>query len=92
MPSVGIRELKINLSRYVESVSQGDEVLITKHGRVVARLVSVQKRSPRLKDELATLAAEGLIRLPAERPGKRQRRLLRIMGLPMSEMVIEDRR
>lgn len=37
--TVGIRELKNRLSRYVAMVKQGERVQVTEHGRVVAELV-----------------------------------------------------
>ena len=36
---VGIRELRAGLSRYVEQVKQGEEIVVTDHGKPVARLV-----------------------------------------------------
>lgn len=36
---VGIRELRQNLSRYVEQVKQGTEFVVTERGREVARLI-----------------------------------------------------
>lgn len=39
MMSVGVRELKNNLSRYVRDVERGKRVAVTAHGRVVAELV-----------------------------------------------------
>ncbi len=40
MPSVGIRELKNNLSHYVRQVVAGARVTVTDRGRVVAELVA----------------------------------------------------
>ncbi|MCB1033665.1 MAG: type II toxin-antitoxin system prevent-host-death family antitoxin [Acidobacteria bacterium] len=37
-PSVGIRELKDHLSEYVRRARQGEEILITSHGEIVAAL------------------------------------------------------
>lgn len=37
--TVGIRELKNQLSRYVALVKKGERVQVTEHGRVVAELV-----------------------------------------------------
>lgn len=34
----GIRELRQNLSRYVDRVKTGDTIEVTEHGRLVARL------------------------------------------------------
>lgn len=36
---VGVRELRQNLSRYLERVKAGDALEVTERGRVVARLV-----------------------------------------------------
>jgi len=38
MASVGIRQLKNELSRYVAMIKRGERVLVTEHGRVVAEL------------------------------------------------------
>lgn len=39
MTSIGIRELKNNLSHYVRQIEAGKRVAVTAHGRVVAELV-----------------------------------------------------
>jgi len=36
---VGVRELRQNLSRYLDRVKAGEDLLVTEHGREVARLV-----------------------------------------------------
>ncbi|MFZ9827360.1 MAG: type II toxin-antitoxin system Phd/YefM family antitoxin [Vulcanococcus sp.] len=42
MKCVGAFEAKTHLSRLLEEVERGEEVLITRHGRAVARLVPVE--------------------------------------------------
>jgi prevent-host-death family protein len=37
--SVGVRELRQNLSRYLDRVKAGEDLVVTEHGREVARLV-----------------------------------------------------
>ena len=37
--SVGVRELRQNISRYLDRVKQGETLVVTEHGREVARLV-----------------------------------------------------
>ncbi|MEN3281359.1 MAG: hypothetical protein V7607_2499 [Solirubrobacteraceae bacterium] len=37
--SVGVRELRQNLSRYLERVKEGEALVVTERGREVARLV-----------------------------------------------------
>ena len=70
MRTIGIRELKTQLSRILRDVQGGDTVLVTDRGRVVAELrrpdatqwvASPQERA------LARLASEGHLRM-AERP------------------------
>ena len=56
MLSVGIFEAKARLSQLVEHVAQGEEVLVTRHGKPVARLVAPEASSDALA--LAEWAAE----------------------------------
>lgn len=37
--TVGVRELRQNLSRYLDRVKTGEDLVVTEHGKVVARLV-----------------------------------------------------
>jgi prevent-host-death family protein len=37
--TVGVRELRQNLSRYLERVKKGETLMVTEHGHEVARLV-----------------------------------------------------
>jgi prevent-host-death family protein len=37
--SVGVRELRQNLSKYLERVKNGEDLVVTERGKVVARLV-----------------------------------------------------
>jgi prevent-host-death family protein len=75
----GIRELRQNLSRYVERVKAGETIEVTEHGRLVAALV------PRLDREEAVAELErrgltvtrpsvdhsSLADVPHRRPGQR---------------------
>lgn len=47
MRTVNIHEAKTHLSRLVEEVSEGAEVIIAKAGKPVARLVSAKKAKKR---------------------------------------------
>ena len=38
---VGVRELRQNLSRYLDRVKAGEDLVVTEHGREVARLLPV---------------------------------------------------
>lgn len=87
---VGIRELRLNLSRYVAQAKTGTEVIVTDHGRPVARLTRIGDD----EDTFARLVREGKI-TPAKRPKRTSLPPpveLQGEGPLVSEMVLEDRR
>jgi len=55
--TVGVRELKDNLSRYLAKVREGGEVVVTEHGRPVARVIGVHGRTS--AERLAELVTRG---------------------------------
>ena len=55
-----MRELKNHLSRYLGRVRDGEEVVVTDHGRPVARLVAIDASSDRLNDRLDLLSPLGM--------------------------------
>jgi len=57
--TVGVRELKDNLSRYLARVRDGGELVVTEHGRPVARVIGVHGRTS--SERLAELVVEGNI-------------------------------
>ena len=67
MTSIGIRELKNDLSRFIRRTEAGERIAITAHGRVVAELVppgaATKGRGSSRFDELI---AAGVIRPPLE--------------------------
>lgn len=90
--TTGIRNLKNNLSRYVSSVKEGTVVLITEHGRPVARIVPNTAKKVSLQGRLALLVAKGLVELPEHDLNKKFSKPLSLKGKPLSHYVIEDRR
>jgi prevent-host-death family protein len=59
MVEVGVHEAKSTLSELLRRVAAGEEVTITRGGEPVARLVPVQRRSPRVLGR-----DEGLFEVP----------------------------
>ena len=47
---VGVRELRQNLSRYLERVKAGEGLVVTERGRVVARLIPAGASADRYAD------------------------------------------
>ena len=82
---VGIRELRADLSKYVKRVRAGEEVIVTDHGKAVARLVSIdgERKIDRLIREGRVLPAPKQWRGKLPKP---------IAGAgPLSDLVIEGR-
>lgn len=82
----GVRELRDHLSRYLSFVRDGQEVIVTDHGKAVARLVSLDQPRP-----IDRLISEGLISPPAHE--KRQRTAPEPSSSEtVSDLVAEQRR
>ncbi|WP_409331880.1 type II toxin-antitoxin system Phd/YefM family antitoxin [Trujillonella humicola] len=64
MSTVGVRELRDGLSRYLAEVRTGGTVTVTDHGRPVARIVPVDRPTA-----LERLIAEGIVQPPRRRKG-----------------------
>ncbi|TWS20725.1 type II toxin-antitoxin system Phd/YefM family antitoxin [Tsukamurella asaccharolytica] len=63
MEQIGVRELRQHASKYLARVEAGEEIEVTNHGRLVARLVPVSEKERRYRE----LVALGQI-IPAKRP------------------------
>lgn len=85
--TVGVRDLKNQLSRYLDRVQHGEEVIVTDRGRPVARLIALDRSG----DQLAALIASGDVRPP--KSGSRHRPASRIKAHgSVSELLAEQRR
>ena len=85
---VGIRELKSRLSECVRDVKSGATIVVTEHGRSVARLVP---DAGSVDDRLDVLKASGAVQWSG-------RRLTRLVGAPRTKgartvaaILLEDR-
>jgi antitoxin (DNA-binding transcriptional repressor) of toxin-antitoxin stability system len=88
--TVGVRDLKNSLSRWLRLVRKGESVIVLDRGTPVAILtaVPVEGAARTAADHLAGLAARGLLRLGSERRRRIPRRLPRVN---LSDAVLEDR-
>lgn len=85
---LGVRELKLNLSRCLELAQAGEVFEITRHKRTVARLVGV----PAAGDvALERLLATGAVSWSGGKPGPFRPLRLGSGGKSVSEMILEDR-
>jgi len=64
MRTAGVAELKARLSKYLEAVKAGEEVIVTEHGKAIARVV------PYTRSGATPAEYEDMIRAGLIRPGK----------------------
>lgn len=84
---MGVRELKNHLSRYLDQVEAGVEVVVTDRGRPIARLNGIAYRPV---DTLASLIDAGVVRPPTSK--QRRRPAPQPASAPVSDLVAEQRR
>lgn len=90
--SYGVRELQAHLGQALRAVQRGDRVIITSHGRPVAKIDPVTaetKTLPALERKLLRLAAQGRLVL-GKRGSIPDYVAPRVGGL--AEQVLSDRR
>ncbi|MGH2994143.1 MAG: type II toxin-antitoxin system Phd/YefM family antitoxin [Solirubrobacterales bacterium] len=88
--TAGIAQLKARLSEYLARVRAGGEVVVTDHGRPVAKLVPASSENATLVE----LEREGLVRTGSMKIGKDFLDSARpaITGPDVTEALIEERR
>jgi prevent-host-death family protein len=83
---VGVRDLKNNLSRYLNQVEEGVEVVVTDRGRRIARLTGIDVV---VMDKLEAMIEAGLVCPPTSKV--RQRPLPLHSERSVSELVARQR-
>lgn len=87
--TVGVRELKMQLSKYLRQVKAGRTVVITEHGKAVGRLVPVGQS---VEDKMWAMVEAGL----ADWNGKKLRPMKPVAkvkeGHSVAQIIIDDRR
>ncbi|MGA1823166.1 MAG: type II toxin-antitoxin system Phd/YefM family antitoxin [bacterium] len=95
MIKIGVRELKIHLSRYLRDIKDGKDILVTERGKAIAQIVPVRtsKNKKDIRPVLFEMAQKGYILLPQQwgKPVGPPHRV-KIKGTSFSDAVIEDRR
>jgi len=93
MISVGVRQLKNGLTRYLRLVDQGHAVLVMNRNQPVAVVKKPDLSSAlTLQERIAALVAEGRL-LRAEEAGPiKPFKPVRVKGKPVSRQIVEDRR
>jgi len=86
-PTVGVRELRQNLSIYLDRVKKGEALTVTEHGAAVAIL----RPLPADSSALDRLTAEGRARKPSRELTSLSKASRIRLERPLSALVIDDR-
>jgi len=89
METVGIRELKRHLSKYLRSVKAGKKVVITDRKKEIAVIVPFRRVEGQVK--ILQLVRESVADWSGEKPRGMAARI-KSKGKSVSEAVVEDRR
>ena len=90
METVGVRELKANLSRHLKRVRAGARLLVSDRGRPIATIIPVDQ--PTDQAWLHRLVAEGKVHWNGQKLNVPARGVRQKPGKLASDMVLEDRR
>lgn len=85
MGSVGVRELKARLSRYIDAVRHGEPVIVTEHGEEVAVISPISEE----RKAIALLVRAGKVHWSGGKPDGL--RGVRLKGESMSKTVLRER-
>lgn len=83
---VGIRELRAQLSRYLDQVREGEEIVVTDRGNPIARISPANGRS-----RIDELIAAGVLTPPVNKGPRTVPKPIKIKG-GISDLVDEQRR
>ncbi|MEW5828021.1 MAG: type II toxin-antitoxin system prevent-host-death family antitoxin [Chloroflexota bacterium] len=87
--TIGIRDLKARLSSYLQKAQQGHTVIITSHGKPIARLTPIRDD---LMERVKALQAAGLISWSGKKPSVRMPDVVNESNQLLSDLVIEMRK
>lgn len=89
--TVGIREAKAHLSRYLKIVAQGAEVILTDRGVPVGKIVPIRPEERSLEQRLRKLEDEGVLGHQAEQRWQTHQFPLAVSGDMAQRFLQEDR-
>jgi len=89
METVGVRQLKENLSRYLKRVRSGESIVVTDRKKEIAIIVPSGKEAD--EEKLLQLIQRGVAHWSGGKPKGLRSRVVSC-GKSVSEAVLEDRR
>ena len=84
---VGSRELKNHLRQYLQRVSAGEAVIITQHGRPVAKIVPIQSD---LSCRLQMLVEEGVVKWNGQMLSPYRPKVVNTSGHLLSDLIVKE--
>lgn len=85
---MGVRDLKNRLSAHLDRVKGGEAIMVTEHGRPIARLIAVGADV----DRMTALVDAGIVRAPATTTRRLPARRVRLTGVASVEDDVADQR
>lgn len=82
---IGVREAKIQLSKLLEDVKNGREIIITNHGKPVGKIISIHQNSLTLTERIVQLERDGKI----ETRGKKKEKGRLPTPLPLPDEIAQ---
>ncbi len=67
MKTTAISSLKASLSRYLQIVKAGEELLITERGKPIAKIIPISREDSKIPAHLEELERSGLVRVGSGR-------------------------
>jgi len=89
METIGIRELKENLSRYLKKVKTGEKIILTDRKKEIAVIMPLAKKAK--EEKIYQLIQRGAACWSGGKPAGMKKRIVS-RGRSVSSAVIEDRR
>ena len=86
--SVGVRDLKNRLSAHLDRVKGGEEIMVTEHGRPIARLIPAGADV----DRMTALVDSGIVRAPTTTTRRLPARRVRLTGGGSVDDEVADQR
>jgi prevent-host-death family protein len=89
--SVGIREAKIQLSKLLKLVKEGNEVILTDRGNPVGKIVPIESQNLPLEARIKRLENQGMIEPLSEKDLKKVPLPIPVPGNLAQRFLREDR-
>jgi len=89
METIGIRELKDNLSRYMKKVKSGEKIIVTDRKKEIAIILPLEKKTN--EEKIYQLIQRGVASWSGSKPEGMPGRIIS-RGKSVSDAVIENRR